>query len=181
TVNLNRVVVDKNVLRLLPVELARRFPALPISREGQTITVALADPFNVVAIDALNQATGLNIEVVTAPARDILNYLDLYYTTGDNIDESIEKILEDKAESAAFDLDHAIEELESGDEDIPVIRLVTQIITRAVKAGASDIHFEPEENLMRIRTRLDGILLPELLIPKAMQSPVTTRWKILAD
>ena len=67
------------------------------------------------------------------------------------------------------------------DEDAPVIRLVRQIITRAVNNRASDIHFEPEERMMRVRTRVDGVLFQDVLIPKAMQSAVTTRMKILAD
>ena len=66
-------------------------------------------------------------------------------------------------------------------EDAPVIKLVSRIITQAINSGASDVHFEPEERMMRVRTRVDGILFQELLIPKAMQSAVCTRIKILAD
>src|SRR6185503_1873108 len=82
TVNLNRMAIDQSVLRLVPVNLARRFRAMPVSRDDHTLTVALADPFNVVAIDTLHQVTELAIDVVTAPERDILNCLDLYYRTG---------------------------------------------------------------------------------------------------
>src|SRR6266545_1894147 len=181
TVNLNRVAVDQAAVRLLPLAVARRYRALALSRIDKTLTVALADPFDVVAIDALEQVTGLSIDVVIAPERDILNCLELYHSAGDTIDQSIEKILEEKAREAALDLEHAAEQVGVADEDVPVIKLVSQIITRAVNGGASDIHFEPEENMMRIRTRVDGILYPELLIPKAMQSAVTTRLKILAD
>ncbi|HEU0009980.1 MAG TPA: ATPase, T2SS/T4P/T4SS family [Verrucomicrobiae bacterium] len=181
TVNLNRVAVDQAAVRLLPLAVARRYRALALSRIDKTLTVALADPFDVVAIDALEQVTGLSIDVVIAPERDILNCLELYHSGGDTIDQSIEKILDEKAKQAAMDLEHAAEQAGVADEDVPVIRLVSQIITRAVNGGASDIHFEPEENMMRIRTRVDGLLYPELLIPKAMQSAVTTRLKILAD
>src|SRR4051812_43882021 len=96
TINLHRLPIDQSVLKLVPIELARRFRAVPVSRKDHSLTVALADPFNVVAIDTLHQVTGLNIEVATAPERDILNCLDLYYRTGDTIDESIDKILEEK-------------------------------------------------------------------------------------
>src|SRR5437867_162729 len=181
TVNLNRVAVDQAVVRSIPLPVARRYRAMAISRADNTLTVALGDPFDVVAIDALGQITGLSIEVVAAPERDILNCLELYHSTGDSIDQSIEKILEEKAKEAAIDLEHAAIQPGAKDEDVPVIKLVSQIITRAVNGGASDIHFEPEENMMRIRTRVDGLLYPELLIPKAMQSAVTTRLKILAE
>ncbi|HYV27985.1 MAG TPA: ATPase, T2SS/T4P/T4SS family, partial [Candidatus Eisenbacteria bacterium] len=180
-VNLNRVAIDRSVLQLVPADLARRFRAMPVSRANHTLTVALADPFNVVAIDALHEVTGLGIEVVTAPERDILNCLDLHYRTGDTIEQSIDKILEEKAEETAQPLEEVLTQLGDTDDDAPVIRLVSQIITGAVNSGASDIHFEPEERLMRIRTRVDGVLYQDALIPKAMQSAVTTRMKILAD
>src|SRR5262245_27116923 len=180
TVNLRRVPIDQSVLQLVPLDLARRLRAMPVSRTDHMLTVALADPFNVVAIDALHEVTGLGIHVVTAPERDILNSLDLYYRTGDTIDESIDKALEERAEEAA-PLEEVLTQLGDTDDDAPVIRLVSQIITGAVNSGASDIHFEPEERLMRIRTRVDGILYQEALIPKTMQSAVTTRMKIVAD
>jgi type IV pilus assembly protein PilB len=154
---------------------------MPVSRNGHSLTVALADPFNVVAIDTLHEVTGLNIEAATAPERDILDCLDRCYRTGDTIDESIDKILEEKAQQAVLPLEDVLTQLGDTDDDAPVIRLVSQIITRAVNHGASDVHFEPEERLMRIRVRIDGILCQDVLIPKAMQSAVTTRMKILAD
>ncbi len=181
-VNLNGVAIDQAVLRLIPVEIAKRTRSLAISRNDQTLTVALADPFNVLTIDTLHQVTGLSIEVVTAPERDILNCLEIYYKKGDSIDVSIEKILDQKDKETALDLDRVVTELGAKqDEDVPVIRLVSEIISKAVNIGASDVHFEPEESMMRIRTRIDGILHPELLVPKAMQSAMTMRLKILAD
>ncbi|HXI50325.1 MAG TPA: ATPase, T2SS/T4P/T4SS family, partial [Candidatus Saccharimonadales bacterium] len=180
TVRLHRLAIDEATLKLVPVELARRFRAVPVSRTEHSLTVALADPFNVVAIDTLNQITGLHIEVATAPEQDILNCIDLYYRTGDTIEESIDKILEEKAEEQAQALEDVLSKMAT-DDDAPVIRLVSQIITRAINNGASDIHFEPEERMMRIRARIDGVLVQDVLIPKTMQSAVSTRMKILAD
>src|ERR1041384_5615181 len=154
---------------------------MPVSRTNGTLTVALADPFDVTAVDTLHQVAGLHIEVVTAPERDILNCLELYYSTGDTIGESIDKILDEKDREKAVSLDEALSRMANKDEDAPVIRVVRQIITRAVNNRASDIHFEPEERMMRVRTRVDGALFQDVLIPKAMQSAVTTRMKILAD
>ena len=144
------------------------------------MTVALADPLNVVAIDALQQITGLTIEVVTAPERDILNSLELHHRTTGSLEESIDKILEEKGEEKPPP-EQVVDLTAGAEEDALVVQLVGQIITRAVHSGASDIHFEPEERMMRIRTRVDGILYQDVLIPKAMQSAVTTRMKILAD
>src|SRR5262245_56811726 len=164
-VNVNRCVIDKAVLELVPFETAKRLKALPLLRENGSITVVLADPFDVVAIDTLQQITGLVIEVVSAPERDILNCLELQYGTGETIEESIEHAMDlQGVESAeATPRDRARDEAtaaaaaEAGVE-APIIRLVDQIIARAVSVRASDIHFEPEEKIMRIRTRIDGIL-----------------------
>jgi type IV pilus assembly protein PilB len=180
-VNLNETAIDRNILSLVPLDVARRCVSMPISRRNGTLTVALADPFDVNAVDTLRQVTGLGIEVVTAPERDILNCLELYYTSGDTLGESIDKVLEEKDRQKIQSLEEVLSRMANKDEDAPVIRAVRQIITRAVNNRASDIHFEPEERMMRVRTRVDGVLSQDVLIPKAMQSSVTTRMKILAD
>ncbi len=180
-VNLNGAFIDPCAVRLIPLDLARRFQAMPVSLNDQTLTVALADPFDVVAIDTLHQSTGLGIDVITAPSADILDCQDLYYAVGDTIEQSIGKILEEKAREAAAPLEEILTQMGDKPEDAPVIRLVSRIIHRAINGGASDIHFEPEERMMRIRTRVDGIMFQDTLIPKSMQSSVSTRMKILAD
>jgi type II secretory ATPase GspE/PulE/Tfp pilus assembly ATPase PilB-like protein len=180
-VNLNRMSIDQAILALVPQDVARRCVGMPVSRVNGTLTVALADPFDVTAVDTLQQVTGLGIEVVTAPERDILNCLELYYTSGDTIDQSIDKVLDLKEKQSTQTLEEVLGKMSNKDEDAPVIRAVRQIITRAVNNKASDIHFEPEERMMRVRTRIDGVLSEDVLIPKAMQSAVITRMKILAD
>lgn len=181
SVNLNRIPIDRAVLNLIPAEVAKRCIAMPVSRENGTLVVALADPFDVSAVDTLQQVCGLNIDVVTAPERDILNSQELYYGSGVTIAETIDKVLEEKDRQEAQPLDDVLSRNANKDEDAPVIRLVRQIITRAVNNRASDIHFEPEERMVRVRTRIDGVLFQDVLIPKAMQSAVNTRMKILAD
>lgn len=181
-VHAHQLKLDRSVVDLVPRELSRRFRALPVSRVNGSLTVAMADPSNVVAIDALGQITGLHIDVVTATERDILNALDRLEGEGESIQKSIDKIIEEQARE-----EHVVvtapwtETVTEGDDAAPTIRLVTQIITRAVETGASDIHFEPEERLMRIRIRIDGVLHPDILIPKALQSLVVSRMKILAE
>ena len=181
TVNLNRIAIEQDALQVVSSTMARRYNAMPISINDRVLTVAIADPFDVVAIDSLHQLTGMSIEVVTASRDDILNCQELYYKNGDTIEESIEKVLEEKAREVAQPLEDVLRQMGDTEDAAPVIRLVSSIIHRAINSGASDIHFEPEERMMRIRNRLDGILYQEVLIPKAMQSAVVTRMKILAD
>ena len=180
-VNVNRVVIDKEILQLIPFELAKRFRAVPLSRENGALIVALADPLNVVAIDTLQQFTGLSIEVVTAPERDILNCLEMHHSIGGTVEETIDKVLDQEPEGTRTVLAEALEGISVGENDAPVIRLVDQIIARAVQNRASDIHFEPEEKTMRIRTRIDGVLYQDVLVPRSMQSPVSARLKIMAN
>ncbi len=180
-VNVNRMVIEKEVLSLVPFEVAKRLRALPLSREEGTLVVALADPLNVVAIDTLQQITGLIIDVVTAPERDILNSLELHHSIGGSVEQSIDEILNQEPEETGQGKNKALEAAEITENDAPVIRLVEQIIARAVNNRASDIHFEPEEKIMRIRTRIDGILYQDVLVPKSMQSALGARLKIMAE
>src|SRR5215469_5201777 len=130
-INLNSTAIDRNVLELVPLDVARRCVGMPVSRRNGTLTVALADPFDVNAVDTLRQVTGLGIDIVTAPERDILNCLELYYTHGDTLGESIDKVLEEKDRQKVQSLDEVLNRMANKDEDAPVICAVRQIITRA--------------------------------------------------
>ena len=180
-VDLNRMVIDKAVLSLVPLELCRKFRLLPVERYNGSLTVAMADPLNVLAIDTLSQVTGLHIDVATTTEQDILNILDTLQRSGDTIKESIDKIIQEEVDEARVVTRAEAAEPGATQDDAPVIRLVSQIIARAVNLGASDIHFEPEEKLLRIRTRIDGLLRPDVLIPKSLQSAVVSRVKVMAE
>ncbi|MBX3746245.1 MAG: Flp pilus assembly complex ATPase component TadA [Verrucomicrobiae bacterium] len=180
-VHFHQIKLDRAVTDLVPRDLARRFKAVPIAQYNGTLTVAMADPSNVVAIDHLGQLTGKHIDVVTATERDILNALDRLDAEGASIQQAIDQIIEDQARDAKAVPVATLETGATTDDEAPTIRLVSQIIERAIEIGASDIHFEPEERLMRIRVRIDGVLHPDVLIPKALQALVASRMKILAD
>lgn len=181
-VNLKNSRIEKEVLEKLPYETAVRLRAVPVRQVNGTLTVALADPLDVVAIDSIRHITGLNVEVNAATENDILSFLDENSFRGDGIEESIDEVLEEEDEFLEAPVKVPALDLANADEEeAPVIRLVAKIINNAVKNGASDIHFEPDEMVMRIRTRTDGILRQDVLIPKSMQSAVATRVKILAD
>lgn len=182
-VDLKKVTIEKAALDLVPNEIARRFRVLPLTLKDGTLTVAFADPTNVRAIDTLRQLTGLHIDVVTASESEILSRLDRIQNPGDVIQQSIDKVIEEEA------LERPQQEPELTDReavalaepDAPIIGLVNQIITRAVNIGASDIHFEPEEKMMRVRMRLDGVLHQDVLLPSVVSSLVTARLKIMAE
>lgn len=183
-IELNEQTVDATAVNLIPRDLAREYRLLPIGQENGTLTVAMADPYDIRAIDRVRQVTGLNLRIVAATERDILDQIDRMDTQVEDIQESIDQIIQNREHEAEVygpqgaDLAELAEEAES---DAPTVILVSQIIKRAVDRNASDIHFEPEERLMRIRFRVDGVLQPDILIPKTVMPLVTARIKVMAE
>ena len=160
-------VVDAETLKLVPVAFAKQHQLIPLNREGDILTVAMANTFDIVSIDALEKMTGLQIEVVGAAAHAILDGIDRKYGQTTTIESLVELIM------GATDLND-----KSGSE-APVVQLVNQIIVLAARKRANDIHLEPEESAVRVRFRIDGILHQEMLFPKALQLVVTSRLKIM--
>lgn len=164
-------VVDDAVLALMPHELAKRYRALPIRREGDTLTVVLSNALNVVAIDALERATGLRLDVATAPEADLVDAIERHYAQRSSIEETIDTIMR---EGIVGDSE------EDDAQASGMIRLVEEIIALGVKARATDIHLEQEERIIRVRIRVDGILRQEVLIPVALGPALAARIKIIA-
>jgi len=180
-VDLSRTPLTEEVAQLIPCDVSRRLKALPVSLQDDTLTVAMADPTNVVAMDQLAMITGHRIESVAATERDLLNAIDRLQLRGPTIQESIDKIIAEEGHEKDREAAAAPEIEAAPYDDAPIIHLVNQVLQRAVNRRASDIHFEPEEKLLRIRTRIDGVLHPDVLLPKSLQSAVAARMKILGD
>ncbi len=171
-IDVQQTVIDEDVLKLVPYEIATRYKILPISQEDRHFTVAMADAFNIVAIDALEKLTGLMLDVVSAPEADILESLERHYAQGATIDDSIERLMQSGTVPT---------EVDGFNGESPMVRLVDQIIALAIKQRATDIHFEPEENIFRVRLRIDGILRPEVLMPSDLRPALTARIKLISD
>ncbi len=169
TVDVSTLVVDPGVVGLLPYEFCREEGVLPVKRDASTLTLVMADPFNVLAIDRVEQLTRLRVEVFNAPRPDILEKLSVAHAREGSIDQTIDELMK-ISQHAAGD-----------DASAPMIRAVEQIITSAVRKAASDIHFEPDEKSLRIRMRTDGVLQAFMLVPKDLQEPFTARLKVMAN
>lgn len=170
SVNLNKLYISPDVIQLVPEYLARKHTALPIKKDGNTLFLALSDPFNIFAIDDIKLATTYNIQVVIASRNEIQKAINIYYKLYDNstackINDNNYKGIDDALEAA---------------EKAPIIKLVNTVIHQAVKKNASDIHIEPQEKNVRIRYRLDGELVQIMLINKALHQPIITRIKIMS-
>ena len=144
-------------------------PLIASGHKDDTLTVVMGDPFDVVAIDRIEQMTRLKVEVLNAPRPDILEKLASAYEREGSIDQTIDELMK-------------ISKRSDGDETTaPMIRAVEQIISAAVRKSSSDIHFEPDEKSLRIRMRTDGVLRPFLLVPKDLQDAFTARLKVMAN
>jgi type IV pilus assembly protein PilB len=164
---------------LISVKSARRHGALPISYvDESTLLLAMADPTNVLALDDVQMATGMNCAVAVAPYHDIEGLITKLGTMQNTVADAIaEGDEEDGAEHGPAE----ITDIRASAEDGPVIKLVNSILGQAVAEGASDIHFEPAEGEMRIRFRVDGVLQETARVPKRMVAGVISRVKIMSE
>jgi type IV pilus assembly protein PilB len=168
TVNVIKLEIAPEIVALVPYEFCKDAAIIPCRRTGDTLTVVMADPFNVVAIDRVEQLTRLKVEVLTAPKPDILEKLTSVHDREGSLDQTIDELMK-------------ISGRKGDDNTAPMIRAVEQIIAAAVRKSASDIHFEPDEKSLRIRMRNDGILQSFLLIPKDLQDAFIARLKVMAN
>ena len=170
--------LDPGLAQYLPENIARRHNMVPVKKNEDVLQVAMTDPSNVVALDDAEMASGLEIEPMIGTHKEISDAIERIY------DEESSQI-EDMAEFAEMqevdEEDLAEDELQEMVEEAPVIRLANKIIAEAYEQGASDIHIEPQEERVRIRNRVDGVLREEFTAPKSMQAALISRFKIMAD
>ncbi len=175
-ISLPQMVIDPTVVQLVDVETARRYTLIPIFEIGNTLTLAMADPLNIIAVDEIKYLTGKNIKRAIATSSEIKEAIDQYYSVSDSLHHIISSSQDDVAQTpdqaVGSDLQHS---------ESPIIQLVDLIISKAVKEKASDIHIEPEETRLRIRYRVDGIMREEAAPPKKMQNELLSRIKVAAN
>jgi len=170
-IDLHNYPVNPEVINLIPYELSNRYQVLPLEKNGNVIKAAMADTLNINAIEALELETGLSIEVVTAPKDKIAESIEQYYGQ----QESLSQLVKDILSKGVDELD------EHSGNMFPIVRLIDLVISNAIKTRSTDIHFEPDEKIIRIRLRIDGVLHQEVLLPKKLQSAITARLKVMAN
>jgi type IV pilus assembly protein PilB len=170
--------VDISAANLLPIASARRYQAVPIGYvDSATLLVAMADPANVLAADDIKMATGLQCRVVVADPADIESLLGRVNSLQSAVSEAV---ADDHTGSEEEEFEPT-GNLHATAEDAPVVKLVYSILGQAVGQGVSDIHFEPEQDDMRVRFRVDGVLHEAAHVPRRMVSAVISRIKIMSE
>ena len=176
-INISRRNLDPEVVKLIPEQLALKYKVIPVELDDNRITLAMADPLNVLAVDDVRIASGCDVEPAIASESDIDSAIAAYFGK-----DSIVKMVEDIPEDLGMDFDEGgLEQLREIVEDAPMVKLVNSLITQAVAGRASDIHVEPREKELHVRYRIDGVLSEVTQFPKRMQAPVISRLKIMAD
>ncbi|MBM4040623.1 MAG: type II/IV secretion system protein, partial [Planctomycetes bacterium] len=172
--------IPQEALGAVPKAMAREHHLIPISRQDGRLTVAVADPLDLYALDHLRFATNCDIEYVIAASDAIEEAIKQKYEIGD---DTVDNMLQEFTESNIDYADPNADKLQEGEDpdDAPVIRLVTLIITEALRSRASDIHIEPMMNRLRIRYRVDGVCFEVENPPKSLQGSIISRIKIMAD
>lgn len=181
-VDLKDYLVDPDTVNLVPEYLARKYQLVPLFKIGDALTVAMVDPLNVFAIDEVSLKAGCTVEPALATESDIKRAIDQYYGVTGTMDEVIKKIEEEEGELLGTGgQEIEAKKLQDLAEEAPVIKLVNIIIMNAIREGASDIHIEPEENMLRIRYRIDGVMQEVPAPPKNLQAAILSRLKIMSE
>ena len=179
-IDLSNYLIDPKIIDLVPEELARRYQLVPILKIGDSLTCAMVDPLNVRALDAVRLKIGLTIEPAVATEERIKKALDEHYGAKGTMEDVIKAIDKEKLgikEGEEIEL----KRLQGIVEEPPVIKLVNLMIMDAIRKGASDVHIEPDEEKLRTRFRVDGILYEVSSPPKHLQSAIISRIKILSE
>jgi len=178
-VDLESYEVDTTAVDLIPAEVAIKFQVVPVKREGRVLTVAMANPDNIFAIDDIKFITGFEVKPVVATESAIKKSIDRLYDSADSLASIMGEIEEDF--EIVEDDDEDLDPEDAQSTDAPVVKLVNSLISDAVAKEASDIHIEPYEKMVRVRFRIDGQLHEMMSPPFKMKNATLSRLKIMAD
>lgn len=177
-IDLSRANIDVEAVQLLPEVHARHLRALVIGRQGDTLRIAMSDPADLFAQESLlGQLGDYALEFVVAPERQLVDGFDRYYRRTKEIASFAEQLDAEHQVHDAFDFDIA----EEDSDEVTVVKLINSLFEDAIQVGASDIHIEPDSNVLRLRQRIDGVLHETLLNEVNIGSALVLRLKLMAN
>lgn len=185
-ISLARMRLDPSLKHLIPREMATQYQLVPVGCMGQTLTVAMADPLNVFALDTIATMTGLAVNPLLTTAKEIKDVIDQYYGTGveETLREMVRKAESQSMEAAAKGAAQAgaeAEELLRQTQEAPVVKFTDALLTKAVRVHASDLLIEPREKTVRVRYRVDGVLQEGQSPPKQLHAAIVSRIKVMSE
>ncbi len=187
-IDISRLKIDPEVVKLIPQDIAIKYTVIPISKMGERLTLAMADPLNIFVIDNVEVLTGLKINPIIGRASEITKSIQKYYSADlSEATRSLDKIIKDIHDAEEFELvkESGTEfdklSVEDLTQEAPIIKLTDTIIRQAVLAKASDVFIEPMERTMRIRYRIDGVIREIDQMSKALLFPLVSRIKVISS
>ncbi|HKL21271.1 MAG TPA: ATPase, T2SS/T4P/T4SS family, partial [Tichowtungia sp.] len=182
--SLEHIQLDSSLIDLLPRAAWVQFKMLPLCKIGKLLTVAVADPFNLMGIENLKSQIDYEIFPVVVDEKDLIGALE---SGSEDSAAALEDILRDIEDDSDLEVGidetshENLDEMLEGAEDAPVVRIVNSILIEALRRHASDIHIEPMEKKIRLRYRIDGVLYESPSPPKGVQSAISSRIKIMSN
>jgi type II secretory ATPase GspE/PulE/Tfp pilus assembly ATPase PilB-like protein len=179
-VDLTHTVISPETLAVMPTKIVHRKGLMPISRDNGTLVVATSNPYDVYALDELQSLTGLEISPVLGSQREIARLIKQHFGVGGETVQALVQERDDVELLEGIEADDS--ELAKQAQEASVVKLVNEILIEAINERASDIHVEPEENAIRIRYRIDGLLQTQMLPPEINRfaSAIISRIKIMS-
>ena len=172
--------VDPAVIRLIPADVASRFQVVPYRRNGRKLTVVMANPSNIFALDDIKFITGCEVETCVASDDAIKKAIDRFYDAHESL-ASVMKQLDDDLEVIEHAEDESVNLTDITADEAPVVKLVNSLLSDAIRKGASDVHIEPLEKALRVRFRIDGVLYEMMSPPNRLKAAILSRLKIMAE
>jgi type IV pilus assembly protein PilB len=182
-VDLDTQTIKPEVTRLLHTSIVQKHLIVPVAKSGTTLTMAMADPTNVLAVDDIKFMTGLKVDLVVATEGAIRRAIERYYDSSESL-QNVMASIEDAGMEVMEDQEDPnlnFSDLKQAVEEAPVVKLVNVILAEAIKKGASDIHAEPYERVFRVRFRIDGVLYEVMTPPMSLKNAIISRLKIMAS
>ena len=184
-IDLKRFKVDSEIAKIISSEIARHYQIIPLSKMGDTVTLAMVDPLNIFAIDYVSSLTGYKINPIISSYQDILQAIELAYpdTTKGIIDDLMKEMAVTSLELIRGENEEQLSEreLDRISREAPVIQVTNMLLAEAVKMRSSDILIEPFDRRLRVRFRIDGVLQEQKSPPKTMHASIVSRIKVISD
>ncbi|MEO2169101.1 MAG: type IV-A pilus assembly ATPase PilB [bacterium] len=169
------------VIEILPASLVAKFHVVPVNLSRTTLTLAMADPSNLVAINEVKFLTGFDVRAAIASPTSVERAIERHYEQHVNYGDVLSGLGDDEMEVVHEEDDLDLKQLEQATEEAPVVKLVNALLADAIKKRASDIHIEPYEKYLRVRFRVDGVLQEIMQPPLKLKNAITSRIKVMAS
>lgn len=187
-VDLNPERLNPDIVALVPRHLVQKCKILPLEKRGNRLRVAMANPLDIFAIDQIRLVTGLEIDPVMTIEDELNNYITNIMSSGEQMNEALRKVVDEVSGEGEISIteakreeDFSVDQLRGMVDDAPIVQLVNMIMRQALTDKASDIHIQPEATRVRVRYRVDGMLVDSTTVPKQAQAALISRIKVMGD